>query len=97
MIWLWGVALSSANPRKPQTISNPMPQTRWWMCRPPDVLTLPGHQLTFGLRISRELVRMNSHDPRKPARTHSAIDRPLGTLEARIAQVVGRPAMPWRS
>src|SRR6478736_10358183 len=47
------------------------------ICSPPDVLTLPGHQSTLGLRISRELVRMNTHEPRKPSNAHRAIDRPL--------------------
>ena len=74
-----------------------MPQTRWWMCNPPDVLTLPGHQVTFGLRISRALVRMNSQDPRKPASTQSAIERPLGMSVATVAAVVARPGMLQRS
>jgi hypothetical protein len=40
------------------------------MWRPPEVSevsTLPGHQLSLGLRISRALVRMNRKAPRKPA------------------------------
>jgi hypothetical protein len=74
-----------------------MPQTIWWMCNPPDVLTLPGHQVTFGLRMSRALVRMNSQDPKKPISTQNAIDRPLGMSVATVAAVVVVAAMPERS
>src|ERR1700678_2609582 len=41
-----------------------MPHTRWCRCRPLSVVTLPGHQLTRGLRIRRALVRMNRNAAR---------------------------------
>ena len=50
-----------------------MPHTRWWRWSPPSVVTLPGHHGTFGLRISRALVRMNRNDSRNdPNRTKPA-------------------------
>src|SRR5918992_5375638 len=49
--------------RKPPSSIITMPKTRWWTCRPPSVSTLPGHQVTFGLRIRRALVRMKRNDP----------------------------------
>jgi len=36
---------------------------------------------------------MNSHDPRKPNSTQSAIERPLGMSVATVAAVVTMPAM----
>ena len=72
-----------------------------WLGRRPtdgarDVLTLP-HQPTLGLRISRALVRMKSHDPKKPTNTQSVIDRPLGTPAAKVAEVVAVPSRSVRA
>jgi hypothetical protein len=55
------------NPRKPVSISSTIPHTRWCRCSPPLVVTLPGHHVTFGLRISRALVRMNRNEIRNAA------------------------------
>ena len=62
------------------------------MCRSPDV-TLPGHHGTFGLRMSRALVRMKMNEPRKPASSQSATVRAAGS-EVAITTV---PMVPRRS
>jgi hypothetical protein len=73
-----------ANSRKPTRSTTTIPQTRWWMWRPPATFTLPGHQGTLGLRIRRALVRMKAKEPRNPARTRSP-------------RAGRRPQGPWRS
>ena len=59
---------ASANPA---ASSSTIPKTRWCTCRPPSVSMLPGHHGTFGLRISRALVRMNRNDASSAPRTIS--------------------------
>ena len=53
----------------PAPIIAPIPHTRWCRCTPLSLTTLPGHQGTRGLRISRADRRMNPNDPMKPTNT----------------------------
>ena len=62
-----------------------IPKTRWWMWRPPG-LTLPGHQDTLGLRISRVLMRMKPKETRKPSEEQQAGALP-GAAEVALAGV----------
>src|SRR5829696_1322275 len=81
----------SANP---MLRSSTIPKTRWCTCRPPSILTLPGHQDTFGLRIRRALVRMNRNESRKkasrisPARAEAS-SRKLSPSNSRISSATG--------
>ncbi len=55
------------------------------MCRPPSVVTLPGHHGTFGLRISRALVRMNRNDEEERCQENETL-----ALSMRVEKVLGQ-------
>jgi hypothetical protein len=90
-----GLWRSAAKPRNPAISTRQMPQTRWWMCRSP-LSTFPGHHVTFGLRISRALVRMNRNVMRNAVSTRNAVLRPGAVVSGngstlRISARITRP------
>jgi hypothetical protein len=66
----------------PNTSSARIPQTMWWMCRPPLVSTFPGHQLTWAL-IMWVLVRMKPKATRKAQMQRNWGSRPVSTIPSR--------------
>ena len=56
------------------------------MCRSP-VSTFPGHQVTFGLRMSRALVRMNANVSRNAVSTRKAVLRPGADVSGSTSMV----------
>ena len=56
-----------------------IPQTMWWMWRPPLVSTLPGHQLTWA-RIMWALVRMKPNESRNAQMQRNSASRPVSTI-----------------
>ena len=67
----------------PATIIVTIPKTRWCRCTPLSLTTLPGHQGTLGLRISRVLMRMKAKEPMKPTSTRKS---PCSSCWTRLAQ-----------
>src|SRR3954452_17297327 len=69
------------------------------MWRPP-LSTFPGHHVTFGLRISRALVRMNKNVTRNAVSTRNAVLRPgtvvsgNGSTLTMAASIAGQPRTP---
>src|SRR3954447_15664880 len=65
-----------------------IPNTRWWRWSPPSVVTLPGHHGTFGLRISRALVRMNRNAIRNAANTSRTLVRTAPEPPSRLRSML---------
>jgi len=66
---------AEANPTVPARIIRQIPNTRWWRWTPLSLTTLPGHQDTRGLRISRVLMRMKANETMNPTSTRKMPSR----------------------
>src|SRR3954471_996275 len=89
-------ASSSAKPSVPPISIRTMPNTRWWRCNPPSVVTLPGHHGTFGLRMRRALVRMKRKEMRKAAKSSRTLVRTAAApLEPKSTLMVIALIFPW--
>jgi hypothetical protein len=64
----------------PAIIIATIPKTRWCRWTPLSLTTLPGHQGTLGLRISRVLMRMKAKERMNPSRTRKTPWRLLARM-----------------
>ena len=63
----------------PASIIRTIPKTRWCTWTPESLTTLPGHQGTRGLRISRVDIRMKPNEPSRPSSTRNTHWRSCAT------------------
>ena len=67
-------------PTAPAIIIATIPKARWWTWTPLSLTTLPGHQGTLGLRISRVLILMKEKERMKPTKTRKRPSLPSATI-----------------